>query len=239
MNTEKQLRAAVNQYHKLLRGCLDTLVRQAGVGRKVVYSTTLSDGGEVSLSQSTAPLFSDARLFFDRHQLTEHCADLVRNLHGLSQRTVVEIGVETGAYSAFLADLFQPQALYLLDITFSKFVSSNSRGCMIRTPGASRDTIPLLADHSVSFAYVDGAHDYASIMQDIELLVPKMVYGGIMQFNDYTSFNLRHVLPYGTRAAVNTLINSQRVRVVGHSLSSLGLDDIAVLVLPPDQKARN
>lgn len=220
----------VNDAHKALRQKIEALVRAATGNRRVVYKTTLSDGGEVKLRDDVRLLFEDARLFQDRWRLSEHCASLLKSENRSIDR-IAEIGVETGVYSSFLFDLFEPIEMALLDLKFGNFWDSNNRLGMIRLEGYSSNTIPQLEDGSLSYAYIDAAHDFRNVSDDIESILSKMRRNGIIQFNDYATFNLRFAMPYGVKAAVNNLINSRRVSVVGHGLCPLGFDDIAVRVL--------
>jgi hypothetical protein len=121
--------------------------------------------------------------------------------------------------------------MMLLDLKFNNFWESNERPGMVKLEGYSSTTIPQLEDGSLSYAYVDAAHDFKNVSDDIESVLPKMKRNGIIQFNDYATFNLRFAMPYGVKAAVNNLINSRRVSVVGHGLCPLGFDDVAVRVL--------
>lgn len=124
-----------------------------------------------------------------------------------------------------------PMKMLLLDLKFTYFQESNYRACMSKVEGFSSETLPTLEDDSISFAYIDAAHDFKHVSEDIENILPKMKKNGIIQFNDYATFNLRYAAPYGVKAAVNNLINSRRVSVVGHGLCPLGFDDVAVRVL--------
>ncbi len=220
----------VNQAHKALRAKVEALVRKAGGDRRSVYQTTLSDGGEVRLALEVQPLFKDARLFQDRWRLTEHCAAVLKAERGAID-CIAEIGVESGAYASFMADTFHPEKMLLVDTKPAQFRPENQRSGMEWFEGYSGQMIPKFRDGSVLYAYVDGAHDCATVSDDIEKLLPKMKSGGIVQFNDYATFNLRFAQPYGVKAAVNRLINSKRVSVVGHGLCPLGFDDVAVRVL--------
>lgn len=121
--------------------------------------------------------------------------------------------------------------MILVDVKFSNFRAENQRTGMEKYEGYSSAVIPTLDDNSLDFAYIDAAHDFANVSADIEAILPKMKRNGIIQFNDYATFNLRFALPYGVKAAVNNLINSRRVSVVGHGLCPLGFDDVAVRVL--------
>jgi hypothetical protein len=174
-------------------------------------------------------LFEGARVFQDRWKLSEYCASILKRESGEID-CIVEIGVETGVYSSFLSDLFNPVHMLLLDLKFSNFIESNNRPSMQKLEGYSREKIPSLENNSISFAYIDAAHDFKNVSADIENILPKMKRNGILQFNDYATFNLRFAMPYGVKAAVNNLINSRRVSVVGHGLCPLGFDDVAVRV---------
>lgn len=220
----------VNQAHKALRAKVEALVKKAGGDRRSVYRTTLSDGGEVKLARDVEVMFRGARLFQDRWRLTEHCASMLQGAHGEID-CIAEIGVETGIYSAFMVDTFQPKRILLVDKNPAQFRSEHKRPGMEWFEGYSTEMIPRFEDRSLMYAYIDGAHDCATVSDDIEKILPKMRQGGIIQFNDYATFNLRFAQPYGVKAAVNKLINSKRVSVVGHGLCPLGFDDVAVRVL--------
>lgn len=215
----------VNEAHKALRSKIEALVRKAGGDRRIMYQTTMSDGGEVKISADAAPSFKEARLFPDRWALTRYCANILGPVE-----CIAEVGVETGIYSAFMYDVFQPKRTMLLDVRFSNFVERNERPGMTKIEGWSSQTIQTLEPQSLSFAYIDGAHDFKTVSEDVEKILPKMKRGGIIQFNDYATFNLRYAMPYGVKSAVNRLINSRQVSVVGHGLCPMGFDDVAVRV---------
>ena len=42
--------------------------------------------------------------------------------------------------------------------------------------------------HPVELVFVDGAHDYASVLQDFALWFPKVVDGGVMAFHDTVGY---------------------------------------------------
>jgi hypothetical protein len=219
----------VNESHKILRSKIEALVKKADGDRRIVYETTLSDGGEVKLSNDTTPLFEGARVFPNRWMLTEYCSKILSDQGPVD--CIVEVGVETGIYSAFMADLFKPKKMQLIDTKYIYFAEDHNRECMTKLEGFSSEVIPKLENNSISYAYIDAAHDYKSVAADIESILPKMKKSGIMQFNDYATFNLRFAMPYGVKAAVNRLIMSKRVTVTGYGLCPLGFDDVAVRVL--------
>jgi len=221
----------VNEAHRFLQDRISALVRRAGGDRAIVYQTSVSDGGEVLLSPDTAVHFDGARLFRNRSLLTEYCARYLKEEADLGTGLIIEVGVETGNYSAFLFDTLLPETMALFDLGFERFLAKNERLGMYKVRGDSTKTISTLDDQSVSFAYIDGAHDFETVSRDIENVLPKMKSGGIIQFNDYATYNLRHAAPYGVKAAVNNLINSGRVSVAGYALCPLGFDDIALSVL--------
>jgi len=100
----------VNESHKTLVTKINALARKAKGDRRIVYKTTMSDGGEVKLSKDVEDLFLDARLFQDRWRLTEHCARLLKS-NGAPVDCIVEVGVETGVYSAFMPTYSTPKNL--------------------------------------------------------------------------------------------------------------------------------
>lgn len=217
----------VNESQKKLRESIEILVQKAKGNRCIVYETAMSDGGHVNINDDVEYLFDGAKLFHSRKKLTMYCANYLRET-GQNASVIVEIGVDTGNYSAFLEEQFSPKEFVLIDMNFSRFQVQNHRSCMRRLQGYSAKSIPTLDDESVVFAYIDGGHEYATVSDDINKILPKMKKGGIIQFNDYATFNLRFGLPIGVRSAVNHLINSKKVNIVGLGLCPMGFDDIAV-----------
>lgn len=58
-------------------------------------------------------------------------------------------------------------------------------------------------DGCIKFIHIDASHDYESVFETIKLILPKMVKGGIICGDDYTSVHIsRHDLHGGVERAV-------------------------------------
>jgi len=66
-------------------------------------------------------------------------------------------------------------------------------GRCVRVLGASQDVGRYWPAHSVDFVFVDGAHDYEGVRDDIHFWMPTVKPGGIIAFHDYGTPSLPHV----------------------------------------------
>lgn len=51
--------------------------------------------------------------------------------------------------------------------------------------GLSSEAAKQIPDGSLGFVYIDACHYYDYVMQDLQLWVPKLVYGGVCALHDY------------------------------------------------------
>ena len=62
-------------------------------------------------------------------------------------------------------------------------------------------------NNSVKFIHIDASHEYESVYKTIELILPKMVKGGIICGDDFKSANIYRVdLNGGVERAVRELL---------------------------------
>jgi len=54
--------------------------------------------------------------------------------------------------------------------------------------GMTKDMIPIIPDRYLGMIYIDAAHDYDSVLNDLELSYPKVVMGGIISGHDYLGY---------------------------------------------------
>jgi hypothetical protein len=71
----------------------------------------------------------------------------------------------------------------------------------------SMDALRSVADNSLDFVYIDGAHDFDNVMMDIICWTKKVKIGGIVSGHDYS-----HLAKYGVIAAVDTYTRSHDIR---------------------------
>ena len=96
----------------------------------------------------------------------------------------------------------------------------------------SWDCLDSLEDNTLDYIYIDAAHDYASVKRDISKAIKKIKDGGILQFNDYTCWDMYNCSFYGVIPAVNEMINENDCEVLAYCLSSDGFADIQPKCLP-------
>jgi MMP 1-O-methyltransferase len=112
-------------------------------------------------------------------------------------KRVLEIGSYCGrsticlaqtAQSVFAVDPFDGRATSKPQPTLSAFMENLSRyGVLPKVTacqGASRDVLPQV-DQQFDLAFIDGAHDRASVLEDAELAMPHLAPDGILAFHDY------------------------------------------------------
>ena len=63
-------------------------------------------------------------------------------------------------------------------------------GCKYKLKaGNTRKTLKKFSpDRQIDFIYIDGAHDYQSVLQDLEYYLPKVKKNGLMGGHDYNKF---------------------------------------------------
>ncbi|SMY09098.1 class I SAM-dependent methyltransferase [Flavimaricola marinus] len=124
----------------------------------------------------------------------------------------IEIGVWRGEFSRKILDALEPKKLCLIDpwksfedhddAAFSgreeaekmdeifadvsrMYEAEIKSKQVIMMREMSLDALKKFKDETINFAYVDGDHSYEGVKADLEALMPKMVSGGIMAFDDY------------------------------------------------------
>jgi hypothetical protein len=124
----------------------------------------------------------------------------------------IEIGVWRGEFSRKILDVLEPTKLCLIDpwksfedhdgAAFSgreedekmdeiaasvaqMFESEIKAKQVVVMREMSGDALKTFRDETINFAYVDGDHSYEGVKADLAGLMPKMVIGGIMAFDDY------------------------------------------------------
>lgn len=163
-------------------------------------------------------LFSDLTILPTRLQLLER----VRK-GGI----VAEIGAADGAFSRQILECCRPRKLYLVDLWPSgsryarmkdsveeRFRKEISEGVVQVLHGRSHEMIRQISDKSLDFAYVDAAHDFASVRRDLLACEPKMAAGGIIGGDDYTRWSSNGLYRWGVVEAVNSFCNEENWKMV-------------------------
>lgn len=71
----------------------------------------------------------------------------------------------------------------------------------------SDSAVTLFEDKSIDFVFIDGSHDYTSVVKDINNYLPKVAPGGVIGGHDY---NLRF---FGVVNAVNDTLGYDNVSI--------------------------
>lgn len=109
-----------------------------------------------------------------------------------------EVGVFTGYYSEIMLKNNPNLHLYCVDIWGTGKYKRAEDECLKRLgqyPGRvtiiknySVEAAKQVADGSLSFVYIDGAHDYDNAQADIKAWAPKVRVGGIIAGDDFYDF---------------------------------------------------
>ena len=170
--------------------------------------------------------------------------------------TMAEVGVAYGEFTRKIFDNLNPDIFYAIDI-FSggpgsdfmertdwldsnlgqkdflkkKFVNEIKNGKFIIKEGFSWEVLETFDDDYFDYVYLDAAHDYESVKKDIDVLLKKVKNNGIIQFNDYTYFDLISRVPYGVIRAVDELLVNNKHEILFFCLNPDGFNDIAVKII--------
>lgn len=55
--------------------------------------------------------------------------------------------------------------------------------------GLSEEMAKQIPDASLGFVYLDAAHDYQNVLNDLNIWVPKLVFGGVLGMHDFADKN--------------------------------------------------
>jgi hypothetical protein len=136
---------------------------------------------------------------------------------------VAEIGVAFGRYSRKILDIMQPKQFVAVDCfgldykdwrgrqIYADFLGGKphevfyrelfaeeiARGRVVISKGYSHEVMATFPDASFDMIYVDAAHDYASVVKDLEVSGRKIKPDGHIVLNDYTLVDPLLLQPYG------------------------------------------
>lgn len=184
--------------------------------------------------------FTNSRIFSGRYFLLKHCSQFIPSNPILS-----EVGVAEGFFSQTIIDILNPKTFYLIDIfqhnsphkeytsnthyayIINKFKSNEK---IVIKKGYSNEQLNLLEPDSLDYIYIDADHSYNGVKKDIEASYRVIKSGGIIQFNDYTTFSPVENTRYGVLHAVNEFLQTHNIEVLGLSLDKDGYHDVAIRV---------
>jgi hypothetical protein len=136
----------------------------------------------------------------------------------------VEVGVLTGEFSNHILSAWHGKKLYSIDAwrhfkglqdstngdpdahlrtlsaTFKSLYLHGERSCIIRE--LSVEASKLFQDNSLDFVFLDAAHDYVNVKNDLEAWYPKVKKGGIFCGHDYIE-GMYQGTQFGVKSAVD------------------------------------
>lgn len=163
--------------------------------------------------------FNDCRVFANRHEMIKA---LARGKCG------AEVGVQYGDFSAFLLSSFELTELHLFD-RFEDIIRDDVKNALNTHLhiGDSSSLLSQCADQYFDWIYIDGDHSYNGARKDALAAMAKVKPGGVLFFNDYTSWSPGEAIPYGVMPVVNELVN-QGLDMIGVALTANGYFDVAL-----------
>jgi len=146
---------------------------------------------------------------------------------------VAEVGVALGNFSQHIVRLTAPDILYLIDpwekvpsalefhesegrreSVVKRFAHQISAGRVVVYPMISTEVAPVLANDMFSWVYIDAAHDYENVFQDLRAFAPKVAKDGFILGHDYSDNPLSRKRGFGVVKAVREFMEEDGWRMV-------------------------
>lgn len=124
----------------------------------------------------------------------------------LSKMLLIDPWAEAGDEYADVANVSQAQHELALREARSRLSRFGERAEFWRMP--SLEAAPRVEDGSLDFIYIDGRHDYESVLADLRAWTPKLAPGGLLAGHDYLN---KH--GFGVRSAVDDFFASSNVTI--------------------------
>ena len=148
-------------------------------------------------------------------------------LNSINAKIGVELGVLKGDFSKLLLEKWNGNKLYLIDHwshitglidanngehniqldnfahTFMNTYFHFDKCCIIKE--TSKDASKLFQDNSLDFIYIDAAHDFKNVTEDLKTWFPKVKKGGIISGHDYAT-----AVFFGKNENIKSLIEVKR-----------------------------
>ena len=132
---------------------------------------------------------------------------------------IAEIGVARGFFSKLILETCNPQKLFLIDLWEDESDSEYSEQALVSVKqkmadaiakkqveilrGWSGEMIERLPEYSLDWVYIDAAHDYASVVRDLDACRKRIKPGGFIAGHDYTIWSNNGMSRFGVVEAVN------------------------------------
>lgn len=169
---------------------------------------------------------NNAKLLIDRYEQLER---LPKN------GVVVEIGVSKGFYSEEILKINNPKKLYLVEINKShcdnlkkKFSKEINEGRVVVINESSFSAHKHFEDKYFDWIYIDGGHDYNSVLKDTYNFLPKIKEDGFMVQNDYILHDYVINVRYGTMHVINEFCLKEDWEIIYYTLATNDFKDVVL-----------
>jgi SAM-dependent methyltransferase len=145
----------------------------------------------------------------------------------------VEVGTQTGRFAEVIIRKARPKKLWTLDISYASFAWSKmqqyiDQGVLEVLEGRSANLLAKFDDEYFDFIYIDGDHSYQGVSDDIQVSYQKLRKGGLMIFNDFTSWSPFEGTAYGVYRAVCEAAKAYQMPFEYLALAPFGYHDAAL-----------
>jgi hypothetical protein len=172
--------------------------------------------------QENARLWNEQRHELQSYHLRNLCVvptrrELLGNLP--VNGVIAEVGVAAGGFSKQILEICNPRKLYLIDLwnDVSEHDYSEQAYNIVQQQmtvpiandqveilrGWSWEMIERLPENSLDWVYLDAAHDYASVVRDLDACRTRIKPGGFIAGHDYTIWSNNGISRFGVVEAVN------------------------------------
>ncbi len=130
-------------------------------------------------------------------------ASRVEMLDRLPQGGIIaELGTYEGKFAKKILNRNSPRELHVIDLDYSHFDHSLESDQRLKIhQGFNHEVISAFPDNYFDWIYIDGGHDYDSVMEDALSSASKVKPGGYLVFNDFA-----HIDPYIGRYGVHRAV---------------------------------
>ena len=148
---------------------------------------------------------------------------------------MAEIGVASGYFTRHILDQLHPDQLYAIDLYDyhlsknkdqsheelfqERFNSEINQGIVHMKKGLSWEVLETFPDAYFDYIYLDADHTYESVVKDLSVIKRKIKPSGILQCNDYTTFNPIALMGFGVQRAVNEFMLAENYEMIYYSLT--------------------
>lgn len=160
-----------------------------------------------------------------------------------------EVGVAYGEYTDKILEIVNPREHYMIDIyeledfwndtrmrnaglNHYEWIQNkykNDNRVKLRK-GLSYEVLEQFPDDFFDYIYLDGAHEYEIVKQDIEVSLKKIKNGGIIAFNDYSWLSPEISFEYGVERAVNEMLYNSNHEVIAYAMRPSRMDDMVIRI---------